>query len=79
MQAIRTKYLAPTDHRGARIKAKCRAGSVTVSWDHSYNSPTNHERACLALRTKLGWLSGTWVYGVLDCQSYVHVYVPEGR
>ncbi len=32
-QAIVTKYLGPTDHRGARVKATSYAATITVSWD----------------------------------------------
>jgi hypothetical protein len=33
MQAIITKYLSATNHRGARVKASAQAGSLTVGWD----------------------------------------------
>lgn len=52
MQAIVTKYLAPTNSRGARIKATCHAGSITVPYNYSENP---HLDACNALRAKLGW------------------------
>jgi len=55
MQAIITKYLAPTNTRGARIKASCQAGSITVPYD----GENPHEAACNALRAKLGWGEAT--------------------
>jgi hypothetical protein len=55
MQAIVTKYLGPTNNRGARVKATADAGSITVSWDHALNADDNHESAAVALRAKLGW------------------------
>lgn len=64
MQAITTKYLGPTNYRGARVKATCEAGSVTVSWDHALGSEENHDAACRALALKLGW-HGQWLGGDL--------------
>lgn len=55
-QAIQTKYLGPTNHRGSRVKASCAAGSVTVPWDHALNTENNHAAACAALCAKLGWI-----------------------
>ena len=51
-----TKYLAPTNTKGARIKATSQAGSVTVPFDYT-NNP--HLAACEALRAKLGWGNDT--------------------
>lgn len=55
MQAIVTKFHGPTDTRGSRISAKCEAGKLMLSWEHALNSEQNHDRAALALATKLGW------------------------
>lgn len=54
--AILTKYLGPTDHRGARITAKTHGGAITVPWDHSLNSEDNHTAAAKAYCAKTGWL-----------------------
>jgi hypothetical protein len=54
-QAITTKYLCPTNHRGARVKATAQAGSVTVSWDYALNADGNHTAAAQALAEKMGW------------------------
>lgn len=73
MQAITTKYLGPTNNRGARVKAKCQAGSVTIAWDHSKDSDENHDAAAKALAVKLGWL-GVWHGGALpDATGYCYV------
>lgn len=53
MQAIKTKYLGATNTRGARIKATCDAGSVTVSWDYELGAEANHDSARKALQLKL--------------------------
>jgi hypothetical protein len=55
MQAIVTKFIGPTNHRGSRIKATAQAGSLTLSWDHALNSDGNHRAAALALVEKLKW------------------------
>lgn len=45
-----TRYLAPTQHRGARVKATAPSGrSITVAWDHALNPEPNHEAAARAL------------------------------
>lgn len=53
MKAITTKYISPTNTRGARVKATDGDTSVTVSYDHASNDP--HVEACLALCKKLNW------------------------
>jgi hypothetical protein len=55
LQAIQTKYMGPTNFRGSRVKAECRAGSITLSWDDALNSDENHIKAAKALIKKLGW------------------------
>ena len=42
MQAIQTKYIAPTNHRGSRIKAWCAAGSKTISYPYGLNVDLAH-------------------------------------
>lgn len=54
MQAIKTKYLAPTNNCGSRVKATCNSGSVTVPWDYSQEPFVNHRDAAYALQLKLG-------------------------
>ncbi len=84
-QAIQTKYLGPTNHRGGRIKATCEAGSVTISWDHALGPVENHTAACTALVEKLGWdgngHGGEWVAGCLPSWGYAFVWAPylEGK
>ncbi len=73
MQAIETKYLGPTNFRGARIKASAEAGSVTVPYDHALNVEGNHDAACKALVRKWGWF-GSWIRGALP-SSRGNVYV----
>lgn len=55
-QAIVTKYLGPTNHRGSRIKVKAYAGSRTYTWDHSLDTNENHTKAAESFAKELGWL-----------------------
>ncbi len=71
MQAIKTQYLGPTDTKGARIKATCDAGSVTVPWDYELSTEGNHHLAAVMVRRKLGWDE----YGTLVGGSLGHVFV----
>ena len=61
-QAITTKFLAPTNCRGARVKATCEGGSITLDWDYALNTDQNHVVACEALQAKMGW-QGSLVVG----------------
>ncbi len=52
-----TKFLGPTNFRGARVKASAQAGSVTIGWDHALDTNENHDAAAKALATRWGWLA----------------------
>jgi hypothetical protein len=56
MQAIVTKFIGPTNHRGSRVKATAYAGSVTLSWDHALDTTGNHRAAAVDLANKYKWL-----------------------
>ena len=72
MQAIVTKFIAPTNTKGSRIKATCQAGSVILHWDHALNPEGNHAAAAEALLAKLEW-NGNWISGQLPDGSSVWV------
>ena len=55
MQAIQVKYISPTDTKGARIKAFCYSGSITVPCNYALNEEENAMGAGYALIKKLGW------------------------
>lgn len=74
-QAIETKYLGPTNHRGGRIKASAQAGSVTVSYDHALDTYDNHRMAAIALMKKVGWKGGLKGDGNARGNGYVFVFV----
>lgn len=80
MQAITTKYLPPTNFNGARIKAKCAAGSVTVGYydcEKQQDGYTPHHYAAIVLLVKLGW-GGRWLAGSTDTGN-VYVCIPGSR
>jgi hypothetical protein len=44
--AVVTRFLGPTNHRGARVVATLPSGKrVTVAWDHALGERENHARA----------------------------------
>ena len=71
-QAIETKYLGPTNHRGARIVAKCDAGRKVVPWEYELDVPENHALAACALAKSLGWDMPTHLASTQ--KGYVAVY-----
>lgn len=76
MQAIVTKFLAPTNLKGARIKATAAAGSVTIDFDYYAGEAGSHLLAANALLKKLNWeqngitIAGS---GMLPDGNYCHV------
>lgn len=80
MKAITTKYIGPTNTRGARIKATDSDGNaVTLSIDYSLNHDQRHRAAALALVQKMNW-GGEWVGGgTKDGQVYVCITHNDDR
>lgn len=64
-QAIITKFLPATNHRGSRVKAVAEAGNMAVCYDHGRDAGGAHLAAAEALAEKMGW-SGIWVGGEHD-------------
>jgi hypothetical protein len=85
-QAIVTKYLGPTNHRGSRIKATAEAGSIVVPWNYALDPQENHRMAALTLASNMGWdggasyrrLTACWHGGALPGGGYAFVFV-EGE
>lgn len=77
MQAIITKYLGPTDKRGARIKASSGAGSITIPYPFALSNDDVHAKAAKTLCAKLGW-TGTLVIGHFDDGRRVFVFAGYG-
>lgn len=55
MQAIRTRYLGPTNTRSARMSAQCQGGKTTIPYDDMIGLDANHHQAMLALAELLQW------------------------
>lgn len=87
-QAITTKFVCPTNTKGARIKASCERGSITIEWDYDLNVEENHAAAKKALVEKFAkedekqygqpkdknpWLRPT-AHGVMDDGRHVFVF-----
>ncbi len=73
MKAILTKYLGPTNFRGARVKAIAEELSVTVPWDYALSAERNHTHAAARLAEKYEWV-GRW-YGGGTMEGYAFVCV----
>ena len=72
MKAIKTKYLAPTNTRGSRIKASDLDGNnITITYSSNLDIEDAHAEAARALIDKMGW-GGRWIAGALDA-GYVFV------
>jgi hypothetical protein len=77
MNAIQTRYFGPTNTRGARIKATCETGSITISYPHELSGMACHALAANALVNKLGWTDshyGELLGGQLKNNDYVFVF-----
>jgi hypothetical protein len=75
MQAIITKYIGPTNTKGARIKATASAGSVTIGYPHELERDERHALAAKKLCEKFGW-EWNHVGGELPDLSQVFVKLP---
>ena len=71
MKAIVTKYISPTERRGARIKASDLDGNrVTIPYPHELSGEAVHRKAADALLVKMGW-SGDMTGGAIK-DGYEH-------
>lgn len=80
MQAIQTRYLGPTNHRGARIKAWASAGSITISYPYGLSGQACHRAAAEALALKCQWdtpFYGELLGGQLENGDYAFVWNNE--
>lgn len=68
MQAITTKYIAPTNTKGSRIAARCQARRIVVDWNDDLDQAENHAVAAKRLAMSLEWI-GEWVGGGLPDDS----------
>jgi hypothetical protein len=77
MKAIQTKFINPTDFKGARVKAWVKGNAATVPWDHGLEVVDNHAAAARAIAASLSW-SGRLVGGTLPDGSMAWVFVDGG-
>jgi hypothetical protein len=76
MQAIITKYIGPTNHRGARIKAIAAAGNVTVPYEYGTDTDGAHRVAAVAFCEKFDW-TFDHIAGDLPDGSLAWVKIPR--
>ena len=74
MKAIETRYVGPTNTRGARIIARDSDNNrVTISYPHELSGEAVHRKAAEALRDKMGW-TGELISGGTK-RGYCFVFV----
>ena len=74
MQAIRVKYVGPTNSKGSRWSVSCSGGRMFVPLDNSLRDD-GKRNAALALAAKLGWPNAdTLVSGTLPDGSTAFVF-----
>ena len=76
MQAIRTRYIGPTNSHGSRIQAKCEARTMYMPYEHGLGLDENHNAARQMLIDKMGWNEPTYptmVTGWFE-GDYFHVF-----
>lgn len=78
MIAIHTKYISPTNSRGARIKAYTSSGfTATISYPHEFSHEMCHYQAVKTLveKNKLDWDLSEMRYGdSADGRGYVFCF-----
>lgn len=75
MQCITTRYLPPTNNRGARIKAECSAKSIVIPYPYEYEQDQAHRYAAIVLQTQLNWHNLQLVTGTDKSGNYQHVMI----
>lgn len=77
MKAIQTRYLGPTDNKGARIKVEAEGcGSIQRPYDDALSLEENHQAAMMAFALNLGW-NYDWVGGSLPNGDFAWVRLPQ--
>ena len=73
--SIETKYISPSNIRGARIVAvvTCSKIKISIPYDHALNIDENHNEAAKALCRKMNW-SGRLAKGATKT-GYVFVFL----
>lgn len=75
-QAIVTKFIAPSERRGMRVKATCAGGKTKMfNWESDWDADKNHHTAAIILQAELEW-QGELKGGVMANGDYCWVLVP---
>lgn len=75
MIAITTKYLSPTNSRGARIKAfTCNGHQLTIGYPNDLISTEAHAKAAVNLARRIGWIYGGKLVSGSIKGGYVFVF-----
>lgn len=80
LQAIVTRYLGPTNHRGSRVAVRAAAGRKFYGWNCALNSEDNHGAAAMMFAAEMGWLEGYTLIGggMPDQTGNCYVLVRKG-
>lgn len=80
MQAIETRYIAATNRKQARIRARAQAGEIIITYPHEApDTERAHLTAAIALCRKMGWDDVTLVTGAVpsNTKGYVFCQIPN--
>ena len=78
-EAIFTKILPATNHKGTRVKAKCSLGEITLGFSYTGSAKSEQLRAVQALLLKLKYGSiGSYessyrIHSAETREGYVHI------
>jgi hypothetical protein len=75
MEAIKTRFLGATDTKGARIKASCSKGSLTIPYPYETDSHNGHQQAARLLLSRDFGDNIVFATGHLPDGTYVHVVI----
>ena len=70
MQAIRTRYLGPTNTRPARMAAQNAHNRITLPYEDGLGTDANHKLAMEALVAKAGWAPALMKGGEFQGDQY---------
>lgn len=74
VKAIQTKFIGPSNTKGARVRAWINGSSAAVSWDYGAEVADNHGMAARKLAASLKW-DGRLVGGTLPDETMAWVFV----
>ena len=73
-EAIFTKILPATNHKGTRVKAKCSLGEITLGFSYTGSAKSEQIRAVHSLMLKLNMTHNPYtIHSAETREGYVHV------